>query len=211
MLWKQFAFLPVAILTWSLPMSAQSFSARSMSASTSTTRPHSSAADLPPMEVMNAHIKNGTLTVDGMVAKVHMNYDINGSDFLYFYLPGGGTAIVALSRFPNAVLQKKAVNGSTITINGNGHIFQLTTDGKVFDDKHQDLWTRFDVGASALGRYPMVGFGNSLTAPFAWPASQPPTRAQLSGDLAIVPPPVPVNLLPRYATVSTPAKPSGNR
>ena len=54
--------------------------------------------------LLYGRVRDGVYTVDGMVAKLQLNYDVNGVNFLYFFVPGVGTAVVSASADQDAVV-----------------------------------------------------------------------------------------------------------
>lgn len=194
-------------------LQAQSFAADAVPSSTPVSRPAAASVAEPsgrtPEKPIHAKVQNGVLTIDGMVAKVHLNYDIKGAGYLYFYLPGTGTAIVSLSKMPGATFAKTAFRGPTLSFTADKHLFELTTDGKDFDEAltRDGVWVRFDATTASLGAYPMMGFGNVLEAPYQWPVAHAASRLAAAEEQSVIPPPVPVNLLPKMAAVKPVVKP----
>jgi hypothetical protein len=161
-------------------------------------------------------VRNGILTVDGMVGKAQMNYDIK-QDFLYFTVPGVGTAIVAQEKFMNALPQKNAFKGNTLTIDVNGHSVQLTNDGPLAKGKEQEAWVSIDPLYGADIRFPEMGFGSTIQRPYVWPGSkeEKPAKDDKRSASAVVPPPLPVSIRPKPEVSSTysvtvPAAPAVN-
>src|SRR5579875_2646024 len=54
-------------------------------------------------KLLYGRVRDGVYTVDGMVAKVQLNYDVNGVRFLYMFVPGVGTAVISSVADPDAV------------------------------------------------------------------------------------------------------------
>lgn len=180
------------------PIKSQSF-ASSASANTAVSAPIKSHVDAAPDKFISAHVRGGLLTVDGMVAKVHLNYDIKNQAYLYFFLPGSGTAVVSLSKLHDGTYEKGAIHGSTLTITAGNHTFELTCEGKFLeaDAEKSGVYVRFDPETTALDHFPMMGFGNNTEAPYQWPGSRSESKSDLNEAHVVAPPPVPVNLLPK--------------
>lgn len=145
---------------------------------------------------MRASIEDGTLTVDGMIAKARLNYTIHDS-YLYFYVPDIGTIVVAQAAFPGAVLQQKAFQNNTLTIEASGHQIQLTSDVN-FATKKGDAYVLIDQNFRTDALFPMMGYGHTRNAPYIWPGSRRPASPLQTSAIKV--PPVPPNLLPRMET-----------
>ncbi|SNT31708.1 hypothetical protein SAMN05421770_107144 [Granulicella rosea] len=152
----------------------------------------------PAPRHIDTRVHDGILTVDGLVAKVDLNYPVD-APFTYFFVPGVGTAIVALDHFPNSTPQKNAFNGNTLTIMAGGHEIQLTNGGPLLKEKGKDeAWVAFDPDYNRASRMPMMGYGEALRAPYQWPGAKPETTQ--STALA---PPVPKSLQPKMEVSSS--------
>jgi hypothetical protein len=148
---------------------------------------------IPADKEITAKVEDGVLTVDGLVAKVQLNYDIHHAGYLYFFVPGVGTAIVSRVEMYGSSKVKDAFNGSKLAFNTGGHSFELSARANL--GEKGDVFVRLDTDAASLDRYPMVGYGDTTRAPYNWPLSAPSskdTEAHL-----VAPPPIPANLLPR--------------
>ena len=187
------------------PLTAQTF-ASSAAANTAVSRPIKSHVDAAPDKFISAHVRGGLLTVDGMVAKVHLNYDIKNQAYLYFFLPGSGTAVVSLSKLHDATYEKGAIHGSTLTVTAGNHTFELTCEGKFLesDAEKSGVYVRFDPETTALDHFPMLGFGNSTEAPYQWPDARPESKSDLNEAHVVAPPAVPANLLPKTQATRKP-------
>jgi len=197
---SQFIALATVAVTGILgvkPLVAQSFASPG-AATTTISAPAKSHPETAPDKFISAHVRDGLLTVDGMVAKVHLNYDIKNQAYLYFFLPGSGTAVVSLSKLHDATYEKGAIHGSTLTITAGNHTFELTSEGKFLegDAEKSGVYVRFDPTTTALNHFPMMGFGNNIDAPYQWPGSRPEPKSELNEAHVVAPPPIPVNLLP---------------
>jgi hypothetical protein len=208
---RKFSMLAVMA---TLCMAATSQAQRMLAASstltqTSTTTASQNAAmrDEAPAKLITAQVRDGILTIDGMVAKVQLNYEIQRDGYLYFFVPGMGTAVLSLAPMPGAEKVHNAFDGQTLSFTAGGHSFELTSDRNLLarDKARTDAYVRLDTTAVAVGRYPRMGFGNTLEAPYAWPLSAPASRDKYAHNM--MPPPVPANLLPRtVAEAVVPAK-----
>jgi hypothetical protein len=149
-------------------------------------------ASIPPVHPYSTTVRNAVLTVDGMVGKAQMNYDVKQC-FMYFTVPGVGTAIVAQTRFMNALPQKGAFHGDVLTINVNGHAVELTNSGPLVGAKVADAWVAIDplYGANL---FPEMGFGNTIQRPYVWPGSK---AEKTSANAVVAAPPLPANLRPK--------------
>jgi hypothetical protein len=185
------------------------------SSSTTTTpntpTPNSAPQHIAPERFISAQIHDGILTIDGMVAKVQLNYNLQHNGYLYFFVPGTGTAVVSLSPMPGAEKVQDAFDGPSLRFTAAGHTIELSNDGtillhersKLKEKSRADAYVRFDTSAST-GRYPRMGFGDTAQAPFEWPVSAPSSSEKYAASVA--PPPVPQNLL-QTSAVSTPHAP----
>ena len=207
-------------LATALPLAAAcQEQARTMPVSMSTTSsPSNSTASMNanlhdgmPDRLISAQVRDGILTIDGMVAKVQLNYDIQRAGFMYFFVPGMGTAVVSRAPIADAERVDNAFDGRTLTFVAGGHTFELTSKGSLLSkmkDKSTSVYVRLDRTTLAVGRYPRMGFGDTTESPYVWPLSAPAERDR---DAHIVqPPPLPASILPRtevMASSSTPAKP----
>jgi hypothetical protein len=104
-------------------------------AATDTTTPVWHETAIPADKKINTKVTEGVLTVDGLVAKVQLNYDIRDAGYLYVFVPGVGTAIVSRVNTYGSEKVKDAFHGKTLAFNAGGHSFELTsatamTEGK---------------------------------------------------------------------------------
>ena len=177
----------------------------------STPSPNLSSHDVMPDRLISAQVRDGVLTIDGMVAKVQLNYDIQRAGYLYFFVPGMGTAIVSRSPVADAVRVDNAFDGNTLTFAAGGHTFELTSKSSLLGkrrDQSSPVYVRVDRTSVAAGRYPRMGYGDIAESPYVWPLSAPEQRDR---DAHFVqPPPLPRSVLPRTevtALSSTPTRP----
>jgi hypothetical protein len=177
-------------------------------ASTSSTPSNLSASsnwhDGTPGRLISAQIRDGVLTIDGMVAKVELNYEIQRAGYMYFFVPGVGTAVISLSPIQDGVKVANAIDGSKLSFSVDGHDFELTSKGNLLtrDRSRSDVYVRMDHATVALGRYPRMGFGDDSVA-YAWPLSGVSDKDREAHF--VQPPPVPANLLPRTVATETTA------
>ena len=142
-------------------------------------------------------VTSGMLTIDGLVAKVQLNYDIHHAGYLYFFMPGEGTVVVSRAKMPDAVRVPDAIQGLTVAFSIDGHHFELTSETPLVGGLHEehDAYVWLDRNSTELSQTPQFGFGNTLRAPYKWPLS-----AAEGKDLYahfVEPPPMPLNLLPK--------------
>jgi hypothetical protein len=152
---------------------------------------------VPKVKPQKAHpiqISRGTFTVDGMIGKAEMNYNIPNLKYLYFFVPGMGVAIISDSPFPGAVAQKNAFSNNTLTIVLEEHRLQLASDKQILGKpgKPEAAYVLLDRDFALPSKYPVVGYGTVLQAPYQWPGSKP--NAVLKGLVPV--PPTPANLRP---------------
>lgn len=165
--------------------------------------------DAMPEKLISAQVHDGILTIDGMVAKVQLNYEIQRTGYMYFFVPGMGTAIVSLAPMPDAEKVKNAFEGSTLRFTADGHTFELTSKDNLLtkDKSRTDVYVLLDRSALAIGRYPRMGYGNSPEAPYQWPLSGLPEKDKDAHLVA--PPPLPRSVLPQ--TVADNSAPAGQK
>jgi hypothetical protein len=171
-------------------------------ASNSISSQSSTGHDSVPNKLISAQVHDGVLVIDGMVAKVQLNYEVQHTGYMYFFVPGMGTAVVSLAPLADAVKVKDAFDGSKLTFAAGGHAFELTSKGNLLtkDRSKTDVYVRLDRSTVAVGRYPMMGFGNTTEPPYAWPLSGPAMKDRDAHFVA--PPPLPPSVLPRTATAT---------
>ena len=154
-------------------------------------------------KLIYGQVRDGVYTVDGMVAKVQLNYNVNGANFLYFFVPGLGTAIVSVVADPDSITTEAKLVDNELSFSSGDHRFDLSgvtlASNKGTAPAH--LYVKLDRSAWRLNRQPMVGFGSAPALPYAWPAALPPTTSAQAEELHIVPP-VPASLLPSTTAVT---------
>jgi hypothetical protein len=183
-------------------------------ASNSISSPSNTWHDSMPSKLISAQVHDGVLTIDGMVAKVELNYDIQKTGYMYFFVPGMGTAVVSLAPIADAVKVKNAFDGSKLTFAAGGHTFELNGKGNLLtkEKSKTDVYVRLDRSTIAVGRYPRMGFGNTTEPPYVWPLSEPEAKDKNAHFVA--PPPMPPSALPRTentASASTPASANSSK
>lgn len=155
-------------------------------------------------KLLYGRVRDGVYTVDGMTAKVQLNYDVNGVNFLYLFVPGIGTALVSASPDPDAVVIEAVYKDNDLSFQAGDHRFHLTgvalTSDKGAAPAH--LYVKLDRSAWHLNRHPMIGFGNMGEMPYVWPGALP-ASAVTSAEVeqAPVAPPLPASLLPSAKTI----------
>lgn len=149
-------------------------------------------------DLIFGRVRDGVYTVDGMVAKVKMNYDVDGAKFLYMFVPGVGTAVVSLSAAPDVVSSQAVLKGNDLTFDAGSHHFKLTGVALATDKGSvpEHLYVRLDGAAWGLNRRPMLGYGNVAALPYVWPAALPESSAARLSEESRLAPPVPAALLP---------------
>ena len=186
----------------------------SMSTTPRTNNPTKSANagwhDTMPDRLISAQVHDGVLAIDGMVAKVQLNYEIQRAGYMYFFVPGIGTAVVSLAPIDDAERVTNAINGPKLSFVAGGHTFELTNNKGNFLKKARsktDVWVRLDRSTVAVGRYPRMGFGNSDESPYVWPLSGPADRNRDAHLVA--PPPLPASVLPETENTASAMMPAG--
>jgi hypothetical protein len=138
-------------------------------------------------------ISRGTFTVDGMIGKAELNYEIPNFKYMYMYAPGIGTLVVSNAAFPGAKEQKGAFNDATLTVNVGEHKLQLASDKRLLGKKPESAYVLVNRDFNLPSKYPVVGYGTTLKAPYTWPGGRP--NGELAGSF-VAPPPIPTNLQP---------------
>ena len=151
-------------------------------------------------KLIYARVRDGVYTVDGMVAKIRLNYDVHGFRYMYLFVPGVGTAVVSVTPNADALTTPATLQGDALTFSADGHRFSLT-GVSLASDRGQapaHLYVRLDRSAWRLSRTAMVGFGDRAELPYQWPGALPTEQAEESQSV----PPVPASLLPSLSTVA---------
>lgn len=184
-------------------------------AANSGTEPVISTAPLPTVlkanvpknaeeKLLYGRVRDGVYTVDGMVAKVQLNYDVNGARFVYMFVPGIGTAVIAATADPDAVTAQAKLTDNELRFSVGDHHFRLTGVALANSKGHvpEHLYVKLDRSAWQLNRHPMLGFGNSAQMPYQWPGALAVNSASAQPQDSPIVPPVPVSLLPSTSTVT---------
>jgi hypothetical protein len=202
--------LAASIAAMACTANAQSFAGPGASATTSLSAIPTSASPLgqhKPVadKPISTEIRDGVLSVDGLVVKVQLNYDIKDARCLYFFVPGAGTAIVSLVEIPDSTLEKTAFHGSTLKFQAGGHDIQLTSANPLLGGTKNktDVYVKLDETSASIARYPMMGYGASGHAPYAWPAAIAQSKGVIADRDTVQAPPLPRDLLPRIAGTVT--------
>jgi hypothetical protein len=147
-----------------------------------------------PPKMTPVSINRGTFTVDGVIGKAALNYDIPDLKFFYLYAPGMGVALVSNTSFEGAKEQKDAFNGKSLRVTVGEHVLEISSDTPLLGKNKRPAaaFVRVDREFALPSQYPVVGYGGSLARPYAWPGSK--ANAVLRGP--VEPPPLPVNLRP---------------
>jgi len=142
------------------------------------------------VKMVSVSIERGTLTVDGMTGKAGLNYEIKDFRYLYLYAPWIGVTVVSNSPFPGAKEQKNAFADQTLTVTVDEHTLQLYSDKRLLGKKPESAFVSVDRSFKLPTRFPVIGYGETLKPPYAWPGS----RENAASKGAVVPPPLPPSL-----------------
>jgi hypothetical protein len=145
-------------------------------------------------------IVHGELTVDGLIAKAGLNFQIIDMRYFYIWVPGLGTAIVSNQPFPGSQIQENALDGTTMTVNVEGHRLQLACDRDMLGGKKPkplSLFVSLDKNFDKASNYPEFGYGTVLKPPYSWPG----TLADLHPNQKA--PPLPPNLRQNTESIKT--------
>ena len=151
-------------------------------------------------ELIFARVRDGVYSVDGMVAKVRLNYDIQGANYMYLFLPGVGTAVVSAAPDEDALMLPATLQAGALTFSADGHHFSLSGVSLASDQGQSaaHLYVRLDRSAWHLSRTPMIGFGDRAAVPYEWPGALPAEHAEESQSV----PPIPASLLPSASAIA---------
>ena len=138
-------------------------------------------------------ISRGTFTVDGMIGKAELNYNIADLKYVYLYAPGIGTLVVSNRPFAGSKEEKNAFNQKTLTVTTGDHTLQVASDDLLLGKKPMSAFVLVDRAFNLPSPYPVMGYGTVLKAPYVWPGGRP--NEDLKGAF-VKPPPIPVNLQP---------------
>jgi hypothetical protein len=136
-------------------------------------------------------VRDGVYSVDGLVAKVQLNYDVEAARYLYFFVPGVGTAVVSAVAPADAVSVQAKLHDNELSFTADTHRFNLTGVALVNNKGVQPalLYVRLDRAAWRLNRQAMMGYGILAEAPYQWPGALPPVEERANHVL-------PISLLP---------------
>lgn len=143
-----------------------------------------------PPKMMPVSIAQGTYTVDGVIGKAELNYDIADLKYIYLYAPGIGVTVISNEPFPGAKAQDNAFNDKTLTVNVGDHTLQLYSEKRLLA-KPQPAYVLVDRDFKLPSKFPVMGYGDLRAPPYAWPGAKQVQEAGI-----VPPPPVPVNLRP---------------
>jgi hypothetical protein len=148
-------------------------------------------------------ISRGTFTVDGVIGKAALNYEIPDLKYLYLYVPGMGVAVVSNAPFEGAKEQKDGFNGKSLIVTVGEHSLEVASDAPLLGKKKKPAaaFVRLDREFVLPSQYPVVGYGTLLARPYGWPGSK--ANAALTGP--VQPPPLPANLRPVQLLAPCPA------
>jgi hypothetical protein len=146
-------------------------------------------------------IARGTFTVDGVIGKAALNYDIADLKYLYFYVPGEGVVVVSNTPFAGAREQKDAFSDTSLKVNADGHTLELASEKRLLGKKPESAFVLVDRDYMLPSKFPVVGYGTLRKPPYAWPGAK--LSEALKGP--VQPPPVPVDLRPTLAKQKCPA------
>jgi hypothetical protein len=159
------------------------------------------AKKVKPPKTTPVSIESGTLTVDGWTGKARLNYDIADLKYMYIFAPGIGTTIVALDSFPGSKEQPGAFNDKTLRITVDGHPIELSSEKRLLGKKSGTAWVAVDRSFMLPSKFPVIGYGTTTRAPYAWPGSK--ESADSAGP--VKPPPLPADLTPTLLLAPCPA------
>ncbi len=138
-----------------------------------------------------------------MTGKAALNYEIKDLKYVYFYVPGIGTAVISNDPFPGAVEQKHAFDDKTLTVTVGEHIVQLIFRQSLV---RQDAGVRLCAGRQEFfvpTKFPVMGYGPIRVAPYAWPGSR--KNGELKGSVEA--PPLPARFgRPCFCNHALPAR-----
>jgi hypothetical protein len=163
--------------------------------------------DTMPSHLISAKVRDGVLTIDGMVAKVQLNYDIERTGYMYFFVPGVGTAVVSMEPLADGTKVPDAFDGEKLAFTVDGHSVELSNEGSSLLEKRKskaDVYVRLDRSSVAISRYPRMGYGDTAEAPYVWPLSAAESANKEKVAYVVTPPAVPKSMLPQTASSATP-------
>ncbi|MGA7156481.1 MAG: hypothetical protein WBY53_06530 [Acidobacteriaceae bacterium] len=163
-----------------------------------------------PDRLITAHVRDGVLMIDGMVGKVQLNYVIERTGFMYFFVPGVGTAVVSMGPLAGGVKVVDGFDGDKLAFSVEGHSIELSSDTPLLSKRKNrekaDIYVRMDHSALAISRYPKMGYGDTTQPPYVWPLSAPEPVSKEKVAYVVTPPPLPKSILPQTASTTGPGK-----
>ncbi len=111
-------------------------------------------------------IQGGVLTVDGLTVRSGLNLRVPDLQYMYVYLPGTGTAVLAEHPFPGARQEPTAFQGRTLTVLVGVSRVQLTTANRMRTNR--PVYVQFEPGELDGARMPAVSFGSAAMVPAVW-------------------------------------------
>jgi hypothetical protein len=153
-------------------------------------------------KTVSVELAKGTLTVDGMIGKAALNYEIKDFRYIYMYAPWIGTVVVSNQQFPGSKEQRNAFDQHTLTVTVEDHQFQLFSEKLLLGKKPASAYVLVDRDFKLPTKNPVMGYGATLKAPYSWPGA----KASAESKAYVKPPPLPVNLRP---TLLLPPCPQG--
>lgn len=170
--------------------------------------------DTMPNQLISARVRDGVLTVDGMVAKVQLNYDIERNGYMYFFVPGVGTAVVSMAPIADGAKVPDAFDGEKLAFAVDGHSIELSSEGNLLAKRKNkakaDVYVRLDRSTVAVSRTPQMGYGDTTEPPYVWPLSNPEPASKEKVAYVVTPPPMPKSVLPRTVDTASTTTPSNH-
>jgi hypothetical protein len=165
-----------------------------------------------PDHLISARVRDGVLTIDGMVAKVQLNYNIQRTGYMYFFVPGVGTAVVSMAPLADGAKVADAFDGETLAFSVDGHSVELSSGVSLLAGRKShakaDAYVRLDRSTVALSRYPRMGYGDTTASPYVWPLSNPELASKEKVAYVVPPPPLPKSVLPRTVNTASTGSPN---
>jgi hypothetical protein len=146
------------------------------------------------------HIARGTFSVDGVVGKAALNYDIPDLKYIYLYVPGMGVAVVSTAPFAGAKEEKAAFNLNILSVSVGTHKLELASDNTFLGKKPESAYVKIDRSYTMDSMFPVVGYGTLRVAPYVWPGAKEQTI--LAGT--VEPPPLLKGLQPKLLVLPCP-------
>ncbi len=146
-------------------------------------------------KTLRVSVVSGTLTVDGLIGRAALNYEISDFKYVYFYAPWVGTVVVSNVMFPGATEQQNAFAERTLTVSVSEHTFQLSSEEGLLGKKPLPAYVLVDRTFQMPVKTPLMGYGATSRAPYAWPGARfvadsknaPPVPESLRPTLPLTP------------------------